>query len=807
MPSKIMSWLLAVCLLAVSAPLYAAAEAEAEYDGTLRIADGMLQPMLTYSDPRAEDYSNEGSDILRLCVYVETDHDTDGDGRPDLVKAFVQVPRSAAEGKYLAGTIYDPTPYAAGTVKSADVQGAESLYVKEPFDYSVLYAEGEKRLPAGEKTTLEAAAEADPMDWNYYAPGNDSPAYYMTEAYDYYLVRGYAVVQACGIGTYGSEGFELCGMDLERDSHKAVIEWLTGDRRAYTDPENNIEIRADWSNGKVAMTGCSYGGTMPFEVATTGVKGLETIIPVAGIADWYDYTNSQGIPIRLEVNYTDSLAAFNCGGTFLDENWEQVNERYGSYLWQISRDQDATNGDYAEIWDIMTYTDDWANIRCSALIVHGLNDLNVSTRHFDLMYRAFERAGQKVKLMLHQDGHSLPLGTVVNGELWEITLNRWLSHYLFGIDNGAEDMAAVTVQSNVDGTWHTYDSWRDFSYDTQHPGTGAGETVVTTQGLSRSSMAFFSDRGSSPMVSELQDDYYLSLDPSNAAVYEIKVPAGATLCGPAEVSVRLKTDYTDLDGLMISAIVMDTMADGSTFNAYITRDALDFHLPTREIGTYDCGSGEGSIKEYMTTETTGKCVTFGWTDLCNPGLGEDSSEYTRSEDLEAGTWYDYTFYMLPTIYSVPEGHTLTLILMAWDPCRAFLDQDFNLDFSEPGAVSQYDYSFTVDSESLEVRLPLAPDGAPEEAVDEHPAEPLTGYRVVCVDEDGAPVQGAALTLCTDTTCEMGVTDENGAAFYAVPEGIYTLHMIMAPEGFVKDENEYQIPPSYCETTITLKKAE
>ena len=105
---------------------------------------------------------------------------------------------------------------------------------------------------------------------------------------------------------------ELCGTDLQRDSHKCVVEWLTGDRIAYTDKTHNIAIEADWSNGNVAMTGCSYGGTLPYEVATTGVKGLKTIIPIAGIASWYDYTNSQGVPTLFDVNYADSLAAFNC---------------------------------------------------------------------------------------------------------------------------------------------------------------------------------------------------------------------------------------------------------------------------------------------------------------------------------------------------------------------------------------------------------------------------------------------------------------------------------------------------------------
>ena len=83
-------------------------------EGALIVEDGMMQPMLQYSDPRDPGYSNADSEIIRFCVYVETDHDTDSDGLADLVKAVVQVPRAAVEGRYKAATIYDPTPYFAG---------------------------------------------------------------------------------------------------------------------------------------------------------------------------------------------------------------------------------------------------------------------------------------------------------------------------------------------------------------------------------------------------------------------------------------------------------------------------------------------------------------------------------------------------------------------------------------------------------------------------------------------------------------------------------------------------------------------
>ena len=58
----------------------------------IRAENGMLQPVLTWTDLRDEDYTNEGSDVLCFCVWVETDHDTDPDGKADLVKALIQVP-------------------------------------------------------------------------------------------------------------------------------------------------------------------------------------------------------------------------------------------------------------------------------------------------------------------------------------------------------------------------------------------------------------------------------------------------------------------------------------------------------------------------------------------------------------------------------------------------------------------------------------------------------------------------------------------------------------------------------------------
>ncbi|MER2150667.1 MAG: CocE/NonD family hydrolase [Candidatus Limivicinus sp.] len=705
---KTLCMLLALLMLL---SLGSAAFAEGDVDDVLRIENGALQPILEVSDLRDPDYSNENSDILRFCVYVETDHDTDSDGMADLVKVFVQVPRPAVEGKYKCATIYDPTPYNVGTYEDPNTSSYMVLYREKRFDYDRLYRACGKREAEGEMSSMDAALSARPdKDWNYSVPISSNTGYRYATVYDYYLARGYAVVEASGIGTYGSEGFELCGTHLERDSHAAVVEWLAGDRRAFTDKTHNIEIKADWSNGNVAMTGCSYGGTLPFAVATTGVKGLKTIIPVAGIASWYDYTNSQGVPTILEVNYTDSLAAYNCGGTFLDKDWTVPNEDYGSWLWSVAQDQLATNGNYAEAWEESDYAKDWEGLKCSALIVQGLNDFNVNTRHADKMMQAFSKAGQTAKMVLHQDGHNFIYNTMVKDELWNEIQNRWLAHYLYDVDNDAEDMPTVLAQSNIDGQFYAYDSWRDFHYIEAPVSYSNDKSDITTEGLAQYASYFILEQNPDLSGVEHQEEYFMSLDFDRAAFYPIELPENTTVYGVPEIHLKLASPNTDYEGLMISAVLVDVADDGEPFKAYKLKNRLNDRLPSRVIGEYEGAGywGDNDILEYVQDSMSAKIISFGYTDLNNPGHGDEISEYTEIQDLEAGKYYDYTFYMLPTVYTVAPGHTLELILTTWDPYRAFLDESFSdLDLDKDSELVNYDYRYTVDNTAIRVMMPVA----------------------------------------------------------------------------------------------------
>ncbi|MCC5697643.1 hypothetical protein LH612_31305, partial [Klebsiella pneumoniae] len=109
---------------------------------------------------------------------------------------------------------------------------------------------------------------------------------------EYLLARGYAVVYAESLGTGQSTGCPTSGGKNETLGAKAVVDWLNS--RAPGRDGAGKPVRADWATGKVGMMGVSYNGTLPNAVATTGVPGLEAIVPIGAISSWYDYYRADG---------------------------------------------------------------------------------------------------------------------------------------------------------------------------------------------------------------------------------------------------------------------------------------------------------------------------------------------------------------------------------------------------------------------------------------------------------------------------------------------------------------------------------
>ena len=373
--------------------------------------NGKAQPIFPYSTGQLnpDEYSFDKSDIVRFPVFVETDYDTDGDGKRDLVKAIVQMPKAVAQGDYKASTIFEARPYVAGTLDENHVTlESHNLPTDGTYDMNWLRGKPKRRVPTGVQSTLEAAKNASSSSWYYYNEWEGFNDYEDLNWYDYFLIRGYVFVSSAGLGTKESEGYNTVGSDLEIGAFKNIIQWINGKRRAYTDRENNIEIKADWANGNVGMTGLSWAGTSTFGVGATGVQGLKTIVPAAGIASWYDYFNSQGTPYSSEpFSNLSWLSIYVTSRMFEQEDWYKIWNNYSSYINQLNHDQNAHEHFYSDVWKERDYTLS-PQLKVPALLVHGLNDENVKTKHVELMYQALKKAGVLTKMYLHQGNHIYP---------------------------------------------------------------------------------------------------------------------------------------------------------------------------------------------------------------------------------------------------------------------------------------------------------------------------------------------------------------------------------------------------------------
>ena len=697
-------------------------------NGTPLFVDGVAQPIFPYTSgvPTKDGYSNDKSDIIRYSVYVETNYDTDGDGKLDLVKALVQIPRAAAKNRdnHNFATIMDARPYITGCTDNGDDRKFTYKEGDLGYDLNSLYGSAKyQRVSTGEMSTMDAAEKAKAGEWYYLSPYESSPKYPFYDYedldwYDYFLVRGYAAIEVGGLGTRGSEGLETCGADVETDAFKCVIEWLTGDRAAYTDRTSNIAIKADWSNGNVAMTGRSYGGTTDFAVASTGVKGLKTIVPVAGIASWYDYTNSQGISTHTNPAYSDDLG-FYCAGRYIDENdWNSMKDVYQKYLNRIYNDQMTLNGDYGTHWATRDYTagnegkagtastSKYNNFNCPALIVHGLNDDNVRTKQFQLMYDAFKNAKQNVKLLLHQGEHITPdyddhkTSLMIGNKTYSSILNEWYSHYLYGQNtndgNNAEAMAAVTVQNNTDGSWSTLDSWptsdslADVNNKLTLTNTATGTTTINSNmnGISNWRDAFTS---SSTSASAMYATEPVANDTVIKGTVQVKISAAPIQHPDQQASaIAVQSESTgSRDALMMSAMLVDVADDEFT-----TYPMSRTEVKTGKMNWVGSGAQDYEIINFKTVQSKYKIIARGWIDLANPSAGFDSASAANKISLEDGVYHDYTVYLQPNYYTVKAGHKLALVVYTYEPGQASYSEN---------------YGITIDNHSLSAVIPV-PEG-------------------------------------------------------------------------------------------------
>jgi X-Pro dipeptidyl-peptidase len=190
------------------------------------------------------------------------------------------------------------------------------------------------------------------------------------------------------------------------------------------------------------MTGTSYNGTLCLAAATTGVQGLEAIIPIAPNTSYYHYYRSNGL-IRHPGGYMgediDVLYEFIDSGSLEHREHCDQSVRDETMLKKFDR----IKGDYNEFWAGRDYIHKLGLVKAATLMAHGFNDWNVMPEHSVRIYEALKKKGLPVQAYYHQGGHG--------GEPPMKLMNRWFTRYLYGIENGVEkDARAWIVREDAD---------------------------------------------------------------------------------------------------------------------------------------------------------------------------------------------------------------------------------------------------------------------------------------------------------------------------------------------------------------------
>jgi X-Pro dipeptidyl-peptidase len=377
---------------------------------TLATAQEKAQPVFEDGEAQIVEAFSDPDTWIRHDLWVETGFDTDGDGRPDRMHVAVTRPEQTEAGGLRLPVIYISSPYFAGVAGGGleyfwDIRHEVGAVPPERAHPDEIKRRGER--PVISNSHLKT-----------------------------WVPRGYIVVHSSSPGTGLSDGSPTCGGMNESLAPKAVIDWLCGRAKGYTERDGGEEVEAYWCTGKVGMTGTSYNGTIPVAAATTGVEGLEAIIPIAPVTSYYHYYRSNGLvvyPGGWQGEDIDVLFDFIQSG-------EESKRQYGREVirdGEMAAGQDRITGDMNAFWESRDYLNQMENYQAALLMSHGFNDWNVQPEHSYRFYDAVREMGVPCQVYYHQQGHGGPPPMSM--------MNRWFTKYLHGVDNGLENDARAWI--------------------------------------------------------------------------------------------------------------------------------------------------------------------------------------------------------------------------------------------------------------------------------------------------------------------------------------------------------------------------
>ncbi len=568
-------WFLTVSLLYVSLNIYAQSA-----DKAIPIfKDGEAQVVPEFED---------ATEWIRHDLWVETTFDTDGDGKMDRMHVAVTRPsQTETEGLKLP-IIYESSPYYAG--------------IAYPFPdglfWNVNHEIGE---PAGPRVHPEVVRKGErPIISN--------------SQINTWVPRGYIVVHSSSPGTGLSQGAPTVGGDNESLAPKAVIDWLNGRVKGYTTPYGDETVEAYWSTGKVGMTGTSYNGTIPLAAATTGVEGLEAIIPIAPNTSYYHYYRSNGL-VRSPGGYLgediDVLYDFIHSGDESKRAYNNATVRDSV----MKNGMDRITGDYNDFWAGRDYMNDMEPMKAALLMAHGFNDWNVMPEHSYRIYAKAEEMGLPTQIYYHQKGHGGPPPLKL--------MNRWFTRYLHGVKNGVEEdpKSWIVREDEVTNSPTPYDNY-------PHP-DAEEVSLFLSPGAPNTGKLGLSGKGNTAMET-LTDNYTFS---------------GDSLAKKASSIHRLLYVTPKLtEDVHISGVPRITVT-------------LSSSKPAANLSVWLVSLPWNDGKKVKITENI---ITRGWADPQN------YRSIRESEPLQKGQFYTVSFDLNPDDQIIKKGQQIGLMIFSSD---------------------------------------------------------------------------------------------------------------------------------------------
>ena len=567
-------------------------------------------------------------DVIREVVYVESRVDTDKDSLPDLVKVSIIRPRYDGQ----IPSVMTASPYHQGTNDKASDKALYKmegeLEVKPPHTIELEEPKLNLVEPHGQAEVVTEAEEK---------LSHINSSYTLN---DYFLPRGFANLYVSGVGTRDSQGLMTNGDYQQIEAYKNVIDWLNGRCRAFTDHTRKRQVKADWSNGKVATTGISYLGTMSNGLATTGVDGLEVIIAEAGISSWYNYYREDGLvtsPGGYPGEDFDSLAELTYSRNLQAGDYIRGNEAHQADLEKVKEKLDRKTGDYNQFWHDRNYLLNAHKVQAEVVFTHGSQDWNVKPLHVYQMFHALPSHINK-HLFFHHGAH-------VYMNNWQSidfreSMNALLSKKLLGLDSSYQ-LPTVIWQDNIaPQRWQDLDNFG--KQDELHTfSLGTEEKVIQNQYDQKD----FDRYGKTYQIFNTE----LYQGKANQITIDLPVSQDIHLNGRVELKLRVKTS-TNKGLLSAQLLELGQKKYLQPYPAVLSARTID-------NGRYHMLE---NLCELPFNPSAQRVITKGYLNLQN------RTNLLTIEEVQPNEWMDFKLELQPTIYKLKEGDTLRLVLYTTD---------------------------------------------------------------------------------------------------------------------------------------------